>query len=764
MLDKRHVKGRTRAALTSLAIVVTGWACGARSWAEPPDIVWASHEHTFVVNSVAFSPDGETLASASFDETIKLWRVSDGALLHTLRGHEAWVADVAFSPDGEVLASGGSDYTIKFWRVSDGTLIRTLTGHTDVVNSVAFAPDGQTLASGSTDHTAKIWRVSDGACLRTLTGHALHIRPVAFAPDGRTLATGSTDHTIKLWDVSAANPTEWQLLRTLTGHSYTVNSLSYARDGGTLASGSSDHTFRLWRVSDGALLLTRQTGDVTAVALSANGQTLALGTWNNTIEFWGVPGGILLKHYDPGTGLHIYDLTLSPDGMLFAYGSWDGQVVVARNPFPGNRRPTAGAGLDQTVDEGGLVTLNGSGSNDPDEDPLTYTWTQLAGPPVDLNLADPARPTFIAPQVPPGGATLTFQLVVNDGSMDSAPDTVDITVSNVNHAPVALAEDQPPVAEGSAVMLDGTHSYDPDAEDEFLAFSWVQIAGPTVTLTGADTAQPTFDAPFVGSGGETLTFQLIVNDGQLDSAPDTVNVIVENVNHAPVANAGDSQTRDECTLPPEECTPVELNGTASRDPDGDALTFQWVQIAGQQVTLSDNASPTPRFTAPEVIGVLSVELIFELAVDDGELASEPAVVRITVRDTNAPPACELAQPSVSELWPPNHKMHSIGIVGVTDPENADVQITILQVTQDEPVEGLGDGDTAPDAVIQGNTALIRAERAGGGNGRVYVIHFQADDGVGGLCTGSVRVYVPHSKGKNALPCVDDGQLYSSLGS
>jgi hypothetical protein len=104
-------------------------------------------------------------------------------------------------------------------------------------------------------------------------------------------------------------------------------------------------------------------------------------------------------------------------------------------------------------------------------------------------------------------------------------------------------------------------------------------------------------------------------------------------------------------------------------------------------------------------------------------------------------------------------MQAISIVGVTDPEDDGVQITILDVTQDEPVEGLGDGDTSPDAVIQGNTVLIRAERAGDGNGRVYTIQFLADDGVGGVCTGSVKVCVPHSKKDE---CTDDGQSYSSL--
>jgi hypothetical protein len=135
---------------------------------------------------------------------------------------------------------------------------------------------------------------------------------------------------------------------------------------------------------------------------------------------------------------------------------------------------------------------------------------------------------------------------------------------------------------------------------------------------------------------------------------------------------------------------------------------------------------------------------------------------ITVLDTNAPPACDLAEPSLGTLWPPNHKLIPVTIFGVSDPEDEGVIITILDVTQDEPPNGLGDGDTAPDAVIQGDTVLLRAERAGGGNGRVYQVHFEADDGVGGVCTGVVTVGVPHDK-RGGAESVDDGQYYDSLG-
>lgn len=201
-----------------------------------------------------------------------------------------------------------------------------------------------------------------------------------------------------------------------------------------------------------------------------------------------------------------------------------------------------------------------------------------------------------------------------------------------------------------------------------------------------------------------------------------------------------------------------MNGTAS-DPDNDTLNYAWTQLAGPAVTLSDPFSAATSFLAPLVLPAGEV-LIFELIVGDGYGGVAFDDVTITVQNVNDPPACELARPSVAELWPPNHKMIPVTIVGVTDPNKDSVTITVIDVTQDEPVNGLGDGDTSPDAVVQGGTALLRAERAGAGNGRVYRITFQADDGVDGICTGTVTVCVPHDR--KAHPCVDDGQFYSSL--
>lgn len=127
---------------------------------------------------------------------------------------------------------------------------------------------------------------------------------------------------------------------------------------------------------------------------------------------------------------------------------------------------------------------------------------------------------------------------------------------------------------------------------------------------------------------------------------------------------------------------------------------------------------------------------------------------------NQPPDCAQAQPSIDSLWPPNHKLKKVSIAGITDADNDPVTIKIEKITQDESVNGLGDGDTSPDGFIQNNTVELRAERSGTGNGRVYTVTFLADDGRGGSCTGTVRVGVPHDQGQGSTP-IDDGQQYNS---
>ncbi|KAJ6063670.1 hypothetical protein N7499_012350 [Penicillium canescens] len=181
--------------------------------------------HSDRVRSVAFSPDGHTLASGSDDHTIRLWDTATGTHRQTLEGHSKWVRSVAFSPDGLTLASGSEDNAIKLWDTATGTQRQTLDGYSHVVNSVAFSPDGFTLASGSEDDTIKLWDTVTGTHRQTLEGHSHVVNSVVFSPDGLILASGSGDHTIKLWDTVTGTHRQ-----TLEGHSSWVISVAFSPD------------------------------------------------------------------------------------------------------------------------------------------------------------------------------------------------------------------------------------------------------------------------------------------------------------------------------------------------------------------------------------------------------------------------------------------------------------------------------------------------------------------------------------------------------
>lgn len=449
----------------------------------------------------------------------------------------------------------------------------------------------------------------------------------------------------------------------------------------------------------------------------------------------------------------IFQLTVSDGGATSAPDTVT-VLVLPVTPPPANQRPVANAGPDRTVTAGSPVALDGTPSSDPDGDALTFTWTQIEGPAIILSSFQVASPSFAAPNVHVP-TMLTFALVVNDGQAASTPDTVAVLVLPVappalNHRPVANAGPDQIVRESKSVTLDATTSTDPDGDVIIYRWSIVGVpAGSTVTtgsLPDRTHPRPVFTPDVIGP----YLFELGVSDGAADSFPDWVQVHVE-PNRAPYSDAGPDQTKNEGSQ-------IALDGTRSSDPDGDPLTYRWFQVSGPRVVLSNQNTSTPSFTAP-VVGPSGENLVFSLIVNDGVVDSGPDQVVIAVLNVNDPPVCTSAQPSVGLLWPPNHKMQRAAMMGIADPDGDLVTVTITGVTQDEPVNGLGDGDTSPDAVVEGDGVLLRSERSGVGNGRIYQVNFTADDGQGGVCTSSVLVGVPHDR--KDVP-VDDGQTYDAL--
>jgi hypothetical protein len=205
---------------------------------------------------------------------------------------------------------------------------------------------------------------------------------------------------------------------------------------------------------------------------------------------------------------------------------------------------------------------------------------------------------------------------------------------------------------------------------------------------------------------------------------------------------------------------VDISG-----PNPQALLTQLQQLGGFVVPIGQLVEWEPGESGGKVD--YSFDQGGTLNIDGGVLP----VLRVTARDaagnsstrdvspTNAPPACSSASASPGSLWPPNHKYKSIAIQGVSDPEGQPVTITVTGVRQDEPINGLGDGDRSPDAVL--SPLKVRAERSGTANGRVYHVSFTAADAAGGTCGGTVKVCVPHDQGGGAV-CVDEGPLYNSV--
>jgi hypothetical protein len=270
-----------------------------------------------------------------------------------------------------------------------------------------------------------------------------------------------------------------------------------------------------------------------------------------------------------------------------------------------NARPSADAGPDQQVLEGAQVVLDGGNSSDPDDGIASYRWRQTGGAPVELLDAGSVRPSFIAPDVLPEGTTLTFNLTVTDHGGLQHDDQCMINVLWENRPPIAAAGVDQIVEEGSWVQLDGSASSDPD--DGISAYQWSQTAGPKVSLSDPQSIKPTFKAPDVGPEGASLSFMLTVVDYSGLKNSDTCVVNVSWLNQPPAANAG----ADHIALVGERVT---LDGTASTDADDGIATFNWRQISGHPVSLTNTQQAMASFTVPPEAS--DTMLVFELTVTD----------------------------------------------------------------------------------------------------------------------------------------------------
>ena len=299
--------------------------------------------HTDDVVSVAFTPDGKTLASTSFDGTARLWDVSDPAKASALgicRGHNDRIWGIAMSSDGRTLATASDDQTARLWDITDPakpTQISTVL-LTAKCAAVALSPDGQILATGDNGGLVQLWSLADPthpASLAKLLGHSAMVYSVAFSPTAKVLASSSFDATTKLWDYSV--PGAAKLLDTLKVHADRAFDTAFRTDGKLLAVGGTDRVCPLWDVTDAAAPILRATcgepDEVTGVAFSPDGQLLATGCGaSKQVRLWDVSLPTQPVALAPLTGhsAYTYGVAISSDGQLLASASEDKSIRLWR--------------------------------------------------------------------------------------------------------------------------------------------------------------------------------------------------------------------------------------------------------------------------------------------------------------------------------------------------------------------------------------------------------------------------------------------------
>ncbi len=631
------------------------------------------------------------------------------------------IGGIVLQSDGKIVAAGAAgsgpalDATIALSRYNaDGSLDASFGiggkvtvsfgGSEEFASAIALQPDGRLVVAGAvhSDQESAVLRfLPDGSLDPTFGVGGLvttDFGPLHDAAVDVSLQGDGKIVTLNTIDFPAIN-TRWALVR-------------YNSDG-TL-----DPTF-----GSGGQVITDigpQDDRPTALTLQPDGKILAAGLTlvgvNNqialarylpdgTLDGTFGSGGIVRTAF-PGADAGAFALAVLPSGHILVGGGGPG----AGAPDFGNlllARYTSGGTLDPSFGTGGYVLTDVNGSTD--------SGSAVAVTPDGILLAGYA----FGPSTSADFALVRYHA---DGSLDTSfglggKVVTDFFTGSDGAGSMLLLGD-------GRIVLGGGATNPPEDffGSEFALARYLPVSCPDVGVTLGD-------APDPATVGQDVTYTATITNHGPGEATDVVltNTLA---GAATVVSATTSQG---------SCTPAGPTVVCSLG------------------TLASGAAATVTIVAvPSALGLLSDTATVAAEGPDPNPANDSATETTNV--TNSPPRCHLALASPGLLWPPNHGLHVIGIIGVFDPDGGAVALTITGITQDEPTRS-NPGDPSPDGFGVGTShAQLRAEREGGGNGRVYVVSFSARDGAGATCSGGVAVGVPHNRHRTPI---DDGQLYDS---
>ena len=260
---------------------------GVMLWdAKTGDFIASLQGHARDISSVVFSRDGKLLATSSYDKTIDLWDLTTEKHVRTIYPGDGSISAIALSPDNKTLASASTNRPIKFWEVDTGKRMAATKAQDTKAYSLIFSQDSKTIVSACEDKIIRFSDVHTGEQIEAISGHTDLVSSVTISPDGKLLASSGRDKTIKLWNFETR-----KLIATLNGHSDWVRSVAFSSDGKTLASGSFDHSVKLWDVETrkNTLTLSGHKDFVASVAFSPKDRVLASGGWDYQIKLWTLP-------------------------------------------------------------------------------------------------------------------------------------------------------------------------------------------------------------------------------------------------------------------------------------------------------------------------------------------------------------------------------------------------------------------------------------------------------------------------------------------